>query len=192
MHRLLQDIASHNITLDQKEQELLLSLFEFKSYKAKTIILKEGEICNYIYILNKGIIRNYICDKNNKEYLFRIAAIGNFISSVKSFLKQTPSDFYIDVLEDAEVMQLSFENFELLTQGIPKMERYFRILISDQAIEFADRIKDNLTLTAEENYIKFTKKFPNLVNHITQKYIASYIGVTPAFFSRMKAKMLKK
>jgi CRP-like cAMP-binding protein len=191
MSLLLQEIASH-ITLDPKEQEILLSFMELKKYKAKTILLKEGEICNYGYFINKGIIRNYVLDRNNKEYIFRLANAGNWISSYKSFQKQIPSVLYIEVIEDVEVMQINFENLNLLYQVIPKMELYFGIKISEQTIEFSDRILDNMTLTAEENYLKFVEKFPNIANRIAQKHIAFYIGVTAAFFSRMKIKMLKK
>jgi CRP-like cAMP-binding protein len=191
MNLLLEDIARH-ITLDPEEQEKLSSLFEIKSYKAKTILLRKGEICNYVYFINKGILRNYALDRNDIEHLFRIADRGCWISSFKSFQTQTPSDFCIEVIEDAEVVQFSYKNFELLTQNIPKTERYFRILMSNQLIDFSERIKDSLTLTAEENYIQFVKKFPSLANQIAQKHIASYIGVTPSFFSRMKAKMLKR
>jgi CRP-like cAMP-binding protein len=191
MNLLLQEIARY-VTLDPKEQELLLSFMELKKYKAKTILLKEGEICNYGYFINKGIIRSYVLDRNNKEFIFRLANAGNWISSYKSFQKQIPSVLYIEVIEDAEVIQINFENLNLLYQVIPKMELYFGIKISEHTIEFSDRILDNMTLTAEENYLKFVEKFPNIANRITQKHIASYIGVTAAFFSRMKIKMLKK
>jgi CRP-like cAMP-binding protein len=191
MNLLLQEIARY-VTLDPKEQELLLSFMELKKYKAKTILLREGEICNYGYFINKGIIRSYVLDRNNKEFIFRLANAGNWISSYKSFQKQIPSVLYIEVIEDAEVIQINFENLNLLYQVIPKMELYFGIKISEHTIEFSDRILDNMTLTAEENYLKFVEKFPNIANRITQKHIASYIGVTAAFFSRMKIKMLKK
>ena len=75
---------------------------------------------------------------------------------------------------------------------IPKLERFFRILTENALVANQQRIMDNLSLTVEARFDKFCKRFPELVSHVPQKKIASYIGVTPEFFSKMKASLLKK
>jgi CRP-like cAMP-binding protein len=191
MNLLLEDIAKH-ITLDSEEQKYVLTLLETKNYKAKTFLLKEGETCNYLYFINKGVIRNYILGNGNKEIVYRIADDGNWISSINSFHNQTPGYFNLEVLEDSEIVQLSHENYEKLLRESPKTERFFRLLAFHFLIESIERTTDDLKLTAEEKYLKFTTNYPGLSNRISQKHIASYIGVTPEFFSKMKARMLKK
>lgn len=191
MKLLLEDIAKY-ITLTPEEQEHILTLLEIRNYKAKTILLKEGEICDHLYFINKGVIRNYIITNANKEIIYRIADDGNWISSIDSFHNQTPGYFNLEVLEDSEIIQLSYENYEKLLHESPKTERFFRLLAFRFLIESIERTTDDLKLTAEEKFLKFSSNFPGLANRIPQKHIASYIGVTPEFFSKMKARLLKK
>jgi len=79
-----------------------------------------------------------------------------------------------------------------LYDKIPKLERFFRILAENSLVAHQERLMDNLSLTAEERFEKFCKKYPSLIQRLPQKQIASYIGVTPEFFSKMKARLLKK
>jgi CRP-like cAMP-binding protein len=120
------------------------------------------------------------------------ACEGWWISDMYSLLSQKPGNLFIEVLEDAEIIILSKENQEQLYLEIPKLERFFRILTENSLVANQERLMDNLSLTAEERYEKFCKKYPSLIQKLPQKQIASYIGVTPEFFSKMKARMLKK
>ena len=95
-------------------------------------------------------------------------------------------------MEDSEVVLLSKENQEKLYTEIPKLERFFRILTENSLVANQERLMDSLSLTAEERFEKFCKKYPTLIQKVSQKQIAAYIGVTPEFLSKMKARMLKK
>ena len=95
-------------------------------------------------------------------------------------------------MEDAEVVVLSKENQEQLYLEIPKLERFFRILTENSLVANQERLMDNLSLTAEERFDKFCKKYPTLIQKVPQKQIAYFIGVTPEFFSKMKSRLLKK
>jgi len=90
------------------------------------------------------------------------------------------------------VVVLSKENQEFLYKEIPKLERFFRILTENSLIAFQERLMDNLSLSAEERFEKFCSKYPTLIQKVPQKHIASYLGVTPEFFSKMKSKLLRK
>ncbi len=120
------------------------------------------------------------------------ACEGWWIGDMYSLLSQKPGNLFIEVLEDSEVEVLSKENQEQLYLEIPKLERFFRILIENSLIANQERLMDNLSLTAEERFEKFCKKYPTLIQKVPQKQIASFIGVTPEFFSKMKSRMLKK
>jgi CRP-like cAMP-binding protein len=191
MNLLLQNIAQH-ITLTPDEEEILLNLTSVKEYKEKTFLLKEGQICNSIYFVIKGILCGYFYEDKNIEKIIRFSGTENWITDLKSFNHKIPSRFYIKTLEDSEVIQISIENFEELLNKVPKMERYFRILYCQVLIDTTDRIKDSLSMTAEKRYEKFVKDYSKIAYLIPQKYIASFIGVTPEFFSKMKAQSLKK
>lgn len=191
MSMILQNISKH-IALTQEEQLLLLSKIETRNYKAKTIILNAGEVCKYSYFVNSGLLRSFTINDNIVEHVLSFACEGWWIGDMYSLLSQKPGNLFIEVLEDANVVLLSKENQEQLYFEIPKLERFFRILTENSLVAHQERLMDNLSLTAEERFDKFCKRYPSIIQRVPQKQIASYIGVTPEFFSKMKSKMLKK
>lgn len=191
MQSILENIAKH-IVLTPEEQELLLSKTITQHYKAKTVILNAGEICKYSYFVNSGLLRSFSINDNITEHVLQFACEGWWIGDMYSLLTQKPGNLFIEVIEDAEVVLLPKENQDELYHLIPKLERFFRILIENSLVAHQERLMDNLSLTAEERFEKFCSKYPTLIQRVPQKQIASYIGVTPEFFSKMKAKMLRK
>jgi len=186
------DNLSKIIDLTPKEQKLFLSKTEIHHYKPKTILLNAGEICKNSYFVNSGILRSFNINDNIVEHVLSFACSGWWIGDMYSLLSQKPGNLFIEVLEDAEVVVLSKENQEILYQEIPKLERFFRILTENSLVANQERLMDNLSLSAEERFEKFCSKYPTLIQKVPQKHIASYLGVTPEFFSKMKSKMLRK
>uniref|UniRef100_UPI004049706D Crp/Fnr family transcriptional regulator n=1 Tax=Flavobacterium sp. TaxID=239 RepID=UPI004049706D len=191
MQLIIQNIEKI-IDLSELEKELILSKIEINHFKSKTVLLNAGEICNYSYFVNSGILRSFTIHDNIIEYVLQFACEGWWIGDMYSLLSQKPGNLFIEVNEDAEVIMLSKENQEELYRAIPKLERFFRILTENSLVAHQERLMDNLSLSAEERFEKFCAKYPSLMQRIPQKQIASYIGVTPEFFSKMKAKILRK
>mgnify|MGYP003608355581 FL=1 len=191
MQSIIQNIAKH-VSLTPDEQNLFLSKTATKIFKAKTILLSAGELSNETYFVNSGILRSFNINDNIIEHVLHFACEGWWIGDMYSYISEKPGNLFIEVLEDAEIVMLSKENHQELYQKIPKLERFFRILAENSLVAHQERLMDNLSLTAEERFEKFCFKYPTLLQRIPQKQIASYIGVTPEFFSKMKAKMLKK
>ena len=191
MAQILDNIGKH-ITLTVEEQELFLSKTETKHFKAKTILLNSGQVCKEGYFVNSGLLRSFNINDNIVEHVMSFACEGWWISDMYSLLSQKPGNLFIEVLEDAEVVVLSKENQEQLYLEIPKLERFFRILTENSLVANQERLMDNLSLTAEERFDKFCKKHPTLIQKVPQKQIASFIGVTPEFFSKMKSRLLRK
>jgi CRP-like cAMP-binding protein len=188
---ILQNITKH-IALTREEQLLFLSKTETHTFKAKTILLNSGEICEHSYFVNSGILRSFNINDNIVEHILTFACEGWWIGDMYSLISQKPGNLFIEVLEDAEIAVLSKENQELLYAEIPKLERFFRILTENSLVANQERLMDNLSLSAEERFEKFCIKYPTLLQKVPQKQIASYIGVTPEFFSKMKSKLLRK
>lgn len=191
MSLILENINKY-ITLSTEEEQLFLSKTEIRHYKTKTIILNAGEICKHSYFVNSGLLRSFTINDNIVEHILSFACEGWWIGDMYSLISQKPGTLFIEVLEDAEVVLLSKENQEQLYHEIPKLERFFRILTENSLVANQERLMDNLSLSAEERFDKFCKKYPTLIQKVSQKQIASYIGVTPEFLSKMKARMLKK
>lgn len=191
MSKLLQNISKH-VSLTPEEEILLLSKIETKQFKAKTILLSSGEIANSTYFVNSGILRSFNINDNIIEHVLHFACEGWWIGDMYSYISEKPGNLFIEVLEDAEVVVISKENHQELYNEIPKLERFFRILAENSLVAHQERLMDNLSLSAEERFEKMCKKYPNLIQKVAQKHLASYIGVTPEFFSKMKARLLKK
>ena len=191
MSLILDNIAKH-VSLTPEEQSLFLSKTETHPYKVKTILLNVGEVCKHSYFVNSGILRSFNINDNIVEHVLSFSCSGWWMSDMYSYFSQKPGQLFIEVLEDAEVVSLSKENQDQLYLEIPKLERFFRILIENSLVANQQRLMDNLSLSAEERFEKFCTKYGTLVHKIPQKQIASFIGVTPEFFSKMKARLLKK
>lgn len=190
MELIIQNISKH-IPLTAEEEQLFLSKAETRNYSSKTLLLNAGEVCKHSYFVNSGMLRSFNINDNSVEHVMGFACEGWWIGDMYSLISQKPGNLFIEVLEDAEVVVLSKENQEVLYSEIPKLERFFRILIENSLVAYQERLMDNLSLSAEERFEKFCKKYPTLIQKIPQKQIASYIGVTPEFLSKMKSRMLR-
>jgi CRP-like cAMP-binding protein len=184
---LLNNIARY-IHLTDTEKDIFLSYLHEKKIKRKEFLLSYGEICKYSAFVTAGCLRGFTVDKNGIEHVLSFAPPDWWIADMYSLISQKPGTLNIEALEDTDVILLSKTNQEKLYQEIPKFERFFRILIENSLVANQQRVVDNLSLTAEERYNIFCKRYPALIDHLPQKQIASYIGVTPEFFSRMRNK----
>ncbi len=191
MKSILENINSH-VSLTEEECDFFLSKTSTKKIKAKTVLLSAGEIANCTYFVNSGIIRSFNINDNIIEHVLHFACEGWWIGDMYSYISEKPGNLFIEVIEDAEVVIITKENHQILYKEIPKLERFFRILAENSLVAHQERLIDNLSLTAEERFEKFCSKYPTLIQKVPQKQIASYIGVTPEFFSKMKARLLKK
>jgi CRP-like cAMP-binding protein len=188
---LLNNISKH-IQLNEREKEVFLAYLKPKNIKKKEFLLSEGEVCRYSIFVTSGCLRGYTVDKNGIEHVLSFAPADWWIADMYSLISQKPGILNIEALEDTETTLLSKVNQEKLYTEIPKFERFFRILIENSLVANQQRIIDNLSLTAEERYSIFCKRYPTLIDHLPQKQIASYIGVTPEFFSRMRSELLRR
>lgn len=191
MKPIIQNI-SKIISLTPEEEAFFLSKIETKNFKAKTILLSSGQIADSTYFVNSGILRSFNINDNIIEHILHFACEGWWMGDMYSYISRKPGNLFIEVLEDSELEIISRENREELFEKIPKLERFFRILTENSLVAHQERLMDNLSLTAEERFETFCKKYSALMQRIPQKQIASYIGVTPEFFSKMKSKMLRK
>ena len=186
------DSITRHILLSADEQQHFMSLLQPKSIKRKQFILQQGEICKYSIFVIKGCLRGFTIDQNGDEHVINFAPVGWWIADMYSLLTQKPGVLNIEAMEDTEVVLLSKTNQEKLYHEVPQFERFFRIITENSLVSYQQRLIDNLSLTAEERYNNFCRRYPTLIYSLPKKQIASYIGVTPEFFSRMQHRMLVK
>ncbi len=189
MYERIQKNLSRHIKLEEYEFELLQKKLVAKSYNKHAYLLQVGQICRYTFFVNKGLLRLYDIDDKGIEKNTLFAKEEWWVSDVYSFHSQKPGTYFLQALEDTEVLQLSKANLERLFLEIPKLERFFRILHINAFVAQQERVMHMISKTAEERYLDFISKFPNAELRISQKHIASYLGITPEFLSKMKSKL---
>jgi len=188
---LLNNIARY-IHLSDAEKEIFITYLQPKKIKRKQFFLNDGDVCKYSAFVTAGCLRGFTVDKNGIEHVLSFAPPDWWIADMYSLISQKPGILNIEALEDTETILLSKANQEKLYLEIPKFERFFRILTENSLVANQQRIVDNMSLTAEERYNIFCKRYPTLIDHLPQKQIASYIGVTPEFLSRMRSGLLRR
>lgn len=182
---ILKNISKH-IHLNDEEVRFFTSIITYKKLSKKTLLLKEGYVCKNLSYVHHGALRAYHVDKEDKESTVMFAMADWWVTDMYCFLNQKPAMMYIEAIEDSFIFQLSRENFDKLLYTIPKFERFFRILMQNAYTREQLRIIENLSLTAEERYDSFLMKYPQIAKAVTQKQIASYLGITPEFLSTIR------
>jgi len=185
---LISSISRH-IALTNEEIELFTSLLKSKSLANGEFLLREGEICKNESFVTKGCLKTYYQDEAGLEHIIDFSIEEWWADDLYSLLTQTPSKSNIKAIEDTEILQISKTDLELLYQKVPRFERFFRILFQNAYITQREQINQALSASAEERYLLFIKKKPYAETRFSQKDIASYLGVTPQFFSSLKKKL---
>lgn len=187
---ILQHINKH-ILLDQVETDYFLSLLQHQTLKRKSFLLKQGDICKAEYFITKGCLRTYTIDDNGVEHILHFGIEDWWTGDLYSFLTKQESAYYIDALEDSELLFITKENLDKLYNHVPKFERFFRLILQNAFIAQQQRINQNLSFTAEQRYLEFIRKYPNLEQRLSQKQVSAYLGITPVFLSMLRKKLIR-
>ena len=187
---ILKNVARH-ITLDEEEKQFFLSLLEPMSLKRKKLYLETGTVCKYSAFVVDGALKSFTVDQDGKEHILSFATRDWWISDMYSLLSQRPAILNIEAIADSEVLLLSRENQQELYRKVHKFERFFRILVENSLVASHQRLIDNMSSTAEQRYLQFIKKYPVLPSCVPQHSIASYLGITPEFLSKIRARIAR-
>ena len=182
---ILSNFALH-IALAPEEQAQVLALLQRKTVTKRSILLRPGEIERHIYFVNEGCLRMYNTDKDGQEHNLCFYPENWWACDIVSFFKAKRATNSIQALEDTEVCYFSLPALERLFTEVPRFERFFRILTQNGFDMFQRRVTSNLSKTAEQRYREFRRHYPGLEQRISQKHIASYLGITAAFLSMMR------
>ncbi len=177
------------VQLTPEEESILTSFLLYKKFKKRQYFLQEGDVCRYQAFVLKGCFRTYHNDKEGKEINIMFSIENWWIGDLASYIVKDPSKINIEALEESEIFAIEKQHMDLLFQKIPKIERFFRILFQNALISSQNRIINNLTLTAKDNYQSFIKKYPEFEQRIPQYHIASYLGITPEFLSQIRKQL---
>jgi CRP-like cAMP-binding protein len=187
-HAILKNIAKH-IALEKSEIDFFISLLKKKALKRKEVLLQAGQPCALFNYVESGVLKAYYSDSAGNANVVMFAVHDWWITDMYSFTVEKPSMLTIEALEDSVVFQLTKQAWEQLFLTVPKFERFFRIIMQNAYVREQLRAIQNLSMTAEERYLLFIEKYPQFVNQVPLKQIASYLGMTPEFLSTLRKKI---
>jgi CRP/FNR family transcriptional regulator, anaerobic regulatory protein len=186
--RLLNDIQT-KIKLTTEEVVTLQTFWKQKRLAKHEYLVRNGEVCKYdSFVISGSFKAFYIHPETGKEEILFFAIEDWWATDLDSFANQTPSIYNIQALEESVFYQISYQSFENLLLTIPKFERYFRLILQGYTASIQKRIILTNAHSAKERYDNFVKKYPKMVQKIPQYLIASYLGITPEFLSKLISK----
>ena len=183
--QIFQNIEKH-IDLSDEEKHVLKSLLVVKRVLKNELVQYQGDACSKIYFVESGSLYAFHQSDTGKQSTIMFAIKDWWITDMDAFVNDVPAKVNIAALEDSRIVKLSSADLEDLYDKIPKFERFFRVLFQNAYIREQQRAFCNITYSTQQNYQRFLKNYPAISEKITQKQIASYLGVTPEFLSSIK------
>ncbi|WP_345953342.1 Crp/Fnr family transcriptional regulator [Mucilaginibacter sp. PAMB04168] len=176
------------VALNTEEQALLTAYLKYEELSKTKYLLSEGDICNAQYFVVEGCIRMYFIKENGVEQIVQFGIDNWWISDYTSFTLHNPSQFYLQTVQRSKVITLTQAKQDELLDKLPKLERYFRRIYQRAYAAAQTRLIFFTDLSGEEKYHHFASRFPDFVQRIPQYMLASYLGFTPEFLSKVRAK----
>ena len=186
---LLKYIEKH-ISLNQKEEDFLLSKITIRKYLKGQFVIQQGDVCNCECFVLSGCTKTFHMDEEGQEHILMFSIEDWWTSDMGSFITQTPADFNVQCLGNTELIVFSYEVIEALYTEIPKLERFFRQIIERAFVASQKRIVRSFSLSAKDRYLYFRKQYSNIEQRVPQYMIASYLGITKEFLSKIKKQLL--
>lgn len=178
--------------LNNLERDEIFRCFVERKIKRRGFVLQQGDVCvNFTFIVS-GCLKMYATDQDGREHNLQFAAENDWMADLSSFYSEKPSQLYIEAVEPSVIMQIKHLDLLLLYVKYHKFDRNFRIIIEQKFIKLQDRVLKNISSTAEERYQFFIEQYPNLSNRLANTQIASYLGITPEFLSKVRKDLNRK
>ena len=180
------------ITLTDDERRYLSSILRTTTVRKKQYIVQPEFVCRYRSYVFSGSLRSYFVDHNGQEHTISLVIEDWWISDFYSYLYQTPATLFVESLEESTLLQLEYHAEEQLLERYPKFEKYFRILASRSVATLQKRMLSNLSMTAVERYEEFLTRYPAIAARVPQYALASFLGITTEFLSKIRSDKRKK
>jgi len=177
------------VSLNEEDEKQFIAIVRTTKIKRRQFIVQPNFTCKYqTYVLN-GAFRSYFVNEEGIEHTIQFAIEDWFISDFNSYVNQTPASLFVEVLENSTVHQISYDDVEELCNQNPKFERFFR-LVAQKSFAFSQRrVLSNLGKSAEGRYVEFFNLYPIIVKRVPQYMLASYLGMSPEFLSKIKKRI---
>ncbi len=189
MEYSIENHMSRFVDLDEEARAALNKIVKTRKIRRRQFIVQPGFTCTHQSHVIQGALRVYFISSEGTDHTIQFAIEDWWISDFYSYVHQRPASLYVEALEDSTIQQIGFEDTEKLCADFPVFERFFR-LVAQKAFAFSQRrVLSNLEKTAEERYLEFAELYPSIVQRVPQYMLASYLGMTPEFLSKIRKKL---
>jgi CRP-like cAMP-binding protein len=175
-----------------EEKELIISKVTLRNIKRRQTILQEGVVCKYYFFVMEGCFKMYAVDEKGNKHNLQFAAEKDWITDIGSFHAQKPSKLFIEAIEPSVILQIEQQDLYFLYTNIPKLNIIFKVIIENKFIELQNRVLQNISSTGQQRYRNFLEQYPNLASRLPNTQIASYLGITPEFLSKIRKDIAQK
>lgn len=186
----LLDYINRVVTLTEEEELKLSSLISSRKLLKGQYFLQQGDVCKFSGFVVSGCTKTFYVDDEGQEHVIMFSIEDWWTSDMGSYISQNPADFNVQCLENTELIQFSYESQQEMMQEIPKLERFFRIIIERAFVASQKRIVRNMSMSAKDRYLFFRSEYPKIEQRIPQYLIASYLGITKEFLSKIKSQLI--
>jgi CRP-like cAMP-binding protein len=186
------DYIKQHIQLTAEEESVLLSRIKTRKYLKGQFVVQNGDVCKYENFVLSGCLKAFYIDNEGQEHVVMFAIENWWTSDLGSFITQMPADLNVQCLEDSELVQIHYNDLQQLYIDIPKLERFFRIIIQKAFVAAQKRIVNNFSQPAMDRYVQFREQYPKIEQRVPQYMIASYLGITKEFLSKIRSKLIMR
>lgn len=179
------------LPLSDEEAAFVQKVYKERRIKKRQFILQEGDVCRHGTFVVEGCFRMYLVDTNGKEHNLQFAVENWWVGDVGSFFADQPSKLFVEAIENSVILQINKQDQLKMFVEYPKFNRIFRVLSENAMVGLQRRVLQNISSTAEERYMDFVERYPQFFNRISNVQIASYLGVTPEFLSKIRNRITK-
>jgi CRP/FNR family transcriptional regulator, anaerobic regulatory protein len=180
--------VSQFVSFSEEEWQLHQSVLARRFLKRGEFLLRAGEVCDHITFINKGVFRTYMMI-DDEEVTSNFAFEGNYVTEYTSFVSRQPTTDNIVAMEDAEILQLAYNEIQIIYDKAPVWQKFGRLMAEYVLTFISSRNKSLLFNSPEERYLKLMKERPKVMERIPQHYIASYLGIKPESLSRIRKRL---
>ncbi|WP_299618234.1 Crp/Fnr family transcriptional regulator [uncultured Tenacibaculum sp.] len=184
---ILKNIARY-VELTEEEKEQFTSIIKVSRIKKRQFVIQPGYVCEYRNYIVKGAFRVFYLDDKGKEHTVSIGIEDWYFTDFYSYINQLPAAHFAEALEDSVILQLKYEDIEGLCAKTHGLSEYFRRITEKAFASSRSRVISNNSKTSEERYLEYAKKYPQIVNRVPQYVIASYLGISAEFLSKIRAR----
>ena len=189
---VLRAYLGERATFSEDDFAVVRRAFIDKRLGAGEFLQRGGDITTHAAFIASGCLRNYVIDAKGKEHIVQFAPETWWLADSNSLQNGTPSQYFIDAIEDSELLLIDAPSHQRLVDDVAAYGAAFRSGLQKHSAAKDQRIVSALSATAEERYLQFLATYPSIVRRVPQTMLAAYLGITPETLSRIRKSLSRR